>query len=1431
MKTNNLQSHKPCIFILLLAFLAAFPFAAKAQVVVTHSTTPTASGVGEHTTLDAALKACNLLSGTYTITLTADCNIIDSVVIIPGMTFVINGYGRTVSRTSEKGGIINKGSTITINDLIFDGHEYILSSYSSFNKGFLHNDKGTVTLSNCTIQNVRFVGVNSAAVYNADELEMTNCTITNCGDNAVSYSQAIAGGVCNDHTTTDSAPYTATKARMTMTNCTISNCRCKFGGGGTADGVSNLGDMTMEGCRITACANGTGIACKNFQTGITFPDNTTKCLLYPFLTFRETNRIEDNSACGLANQGEIIFEDGSATYIQNNNSSLSTGGGGISNSCQDFVGYDQNHEVEHYEARLMATGSAQLIITGNSAIVEGGGIWSNGIIDFSGTGTKTITGNSASRQGGGIYFNTWSIPAYGITSGTATLNNCTVGTADNGNSANLDGGGMYLNGGTLTVTGGNCSYNEAGAGFSGGGIYVRNGTFSCTSTTFTNNSAGSYGGAIYTNNGGTLTNCTIGTADNGNSASSGGGGMYLNGGTLTVTGGTCSYNETSTTGYGGGIYVSSSSGTCSCTGTTITNNTAKFGGGINNIGTTTLTNCTIGGSTENKNTARGADSYDYGQGGGIYQGGTSSSLTLENTDISYNESVGNGGGIHIIGGTLSFTGTILPIHHNQATREGGGMYISFSSGSFSLNAALTVRNNTANDGGGIYTNGDITLQGLTIGGSAADYNQANNNGGGIYSTGATGNKSMTLNNVNCSYNKASNLGGGICNYNGSNLNMNSVSLNYNEANNRGGGLHQSGESTIAMTNTTINYNKSSTSGGGIYHSGDATYTLDNNSTVSYNSSGINSGYGGGVYVNGGSPTFTGGSITHNYNMHSTPYSRLGGGVYVNGGSPTFNNVQITDNGNETVSGTTYTTYTGGGVYINTTGSYLSSFSGCTIQNNTASSQGGGVYIRTNGTSNFYSCTIQNNTTGGFGGGVFIGQDAIMGVSGAMIVKNNKSTRTTNIQYSNTTTGGYQDDVCLRNLDYNSNNYCKIKILGDITSNLNSIGITEEQVASGYFRTLDDFGHKSRQFTIDYGDYYSSKVFNKDVFFSNDNVLHVRLLHHPSPGTTTGKIELTLGEPPARAWYVAGIVDDGDLTWGNDANSGLAPDVPKRTLTGPNGVFASGYNPNRDHIFVIRAISATQEAAVRLTDNKAIIRYPEGSTYNADWFSTGANTIPDAAGSVLIILHRYPGGHRLVNGLPDNGGAIVAGQVPAGNNTGPGANIGPVFAMDDTTHQTKLYNVHMDGMSDYSGLTDHEVDPDLEGEATHNPQGLVISPNSALLSVESGTAAITLNEHCELQENENPSTAANSGRERRIGGGVYCQGTLVCNDATIKMNQGNQGGGIYIDNTGEVTLNSSTVGGSAADKNTATVAGGGVYKKGNLKVGGKVVITDNTSGTP
>ena len=78
LKTNNLQSHKPCIFILLLAFLAAFPFAAKAQVVVTHSTTPTASGVGEHTTLDAALKACNLLSGTYTITLTADCNIIRS---------------------------------------------------------------------------------------------------------------------------------------------------------------------------------------------------------------------------------------------------------------------------------------------------------------------------------------------------------------------------------------------------------------------------------------------------------------------------------------------------------------------------------------------------------------------------------------------------------------------------------------------------------------------------------------------------------------------------------------------------------------------------------------------------------------------------------------------------------------------------------------------------------------------------------------------------------------------------------------------------------------------------------------------------------------------------------------------------------------------------------------------------------------------------------------------------------------------------------------------------------------------------------------------------------------------------------------------------------------------------------------------------------
>ncbi len=595
--------------------------------------------------------------------------------------------------------------------------------------------------------------------------------------------------------------------------------------------------------------------------------------------------------------------------------------------------------------------------------------------------------------------------------------------------------------------------------------------------------------------------------------------------------------------------------------------------------------------------------------------------------------------------------------------------------------------------------------------------------------------------------------------------------------------------TATLTNCNIQNCKTNNYGGGIHNNG----TLEiSGGAIAYNEA----TYGGGIYQNGGTLTISGGTITYNKASHN------GGGIYIDTGKSV--NLQGTDGNSATVQ---------------------------------------------------YNEAGNNNDTDGFGGGVFIATGAILGVQGNVTVKNNVTTRSNHTAYTTQSDGThYDDDVCLQTLDDN-NSIGKIKVKDALTSANGSIGITEQEVASGHYRAIDVAGDVKRQFTIDYGDYgSSSKTFDKEVFFSNDSVLFVKLLNPAIPNvtTTTNKLELTLGGIIRRNWYVAGIVDDGGKQWGSDDNTGLAPDVPKRTLTGPNGVFATGYDPNHDHIFVVRAISAEREAAKRTTNGTAVIRYPEsvagGTTYDAAWFAantggTATNTIPDATGSREVVLHRYPGGHKLsdafgsnVNdsGTTNDGSGTPSAQSGLTNSTlKPGPNTGPVFVMDDASHPAKLYDIHMDGLSEYSlegSMTNDSIDA-IDPNHTHNPSYLTISPNSALLSVEADKQTITLDEDCDLLLNVNKSGTL-SGNEQRPGGGVYCAGTLVMKGGcTVMKNAANSsatgnGGGVYIANGGNVNMEETTVGGGTNDANTASNDGGGVYIADGESSGGTLTATNS-----
>lgn len=149
-------------------------------------------------------------------------------------------------------------------------------------------------------------------------------------------------------------------------------------------------------------------------------------------------------------------------------------------------------------------------------------------------------------------------------------------------------------------------------------------------------------------------------------------------------------------------------------GMTITDgNVTGMGGGIQNTGTLTITNCVI---TNNDSS---------GVGGGLR---SSNTLTLMNSVVSGNASTAS------TSGGISFAGTNLTIGKstisgNTSFGNGGGMNISASASATISNS--TISGNTAGaSSGGMFTNrGTITY--TTISGNTANGSLATEGGGGI----------------------------------------------------------------------------------------------------------------------------------------------------------------------------------------------------------------------------------------------------------------------------------------------------------------------------------------------------------------------------------------------------------------------------------------------------------------------------------------------------------------------------------------------------------------------------------------------------------------------------------------------------------------------------------------------------------------------------
>ncbi len=578
----------------------------------------------------------------------------------------------------------------------------------------------------------------------------------------------------------------------------------------------------------------------------------------------------------------------------------------------------------------------------NSAGKQGGAIYTeNGGSIYYGTFKKnTATGG----KGGAIYLNKGTLNVYaGTTFGD--------GTEDNANSAD-QGGAIYVNSGTAiikitgtesskvaflkntvtgnggaitTINGGTITYanfegNEAAK--YGGAIDINSGTLSIENTTFTSNSA-NIGGAAETWNG-TLTVKGKNTFTS-NEATSMGGAIYVNDGTTLTeeAGATTTFEKNTTKGKGGAIYTE---GTTTLTGTNeFTSNSAQNGGAIY------LAGGTFSISGENTFTSNSATN----NGGAVYvASGKTFEDTTGKTKFTGNTATANGGAIYS-GGTLKLTGATFEgtgDTEKKSAENGGAIY---SAGATTLSGTNSFTSNTAStSGGAIYKDGNGSF---TITGSDAENvvsfttNSADTTGGAIYTAngGSVSYAAFTGNTA---------AKGGAIYINAGVLKLSDTNtFTSNEATSGSGGAIFVGSGTGAEVKGTATFkdNSATGNGGAIFSAetltvSDATFGNEANETDKGNSAAS----GGAIYISKGTTTLSG---TNTF----TGNSATGTGVTDGGGAIYFNKGTLTISGTNTF--TSNSAQNGGAIYIASDLSFtIDSSVTATFKGNSATANGGAI---------------------------------------------------------------------------------------------------------------------------------------------------------------------------------------------------------------------------------------------------------------------------------------------------------------------------------------------------------------------------------------------------------------------------------------------------------------------------------------------------------
>ena len=460
-----------------------------------------------------------------------------------------------------------------------------------------------------------------------------------------------------------------------------------------------------------------------------------------------------------------------------------------------------------------------------------------------------------------------------------------------------DGGGIYQVGGSIVSTNkGNVKYNVAMMG-KGGGVYATN-TSNMDVDAFIdcNRATGGNGGGVYAVGNGPV---TISGSASHNTTPGEGGGIYATTNASMTVNASVDDNE-ATGGNGGGLYLIDD-GAVTMNGSASRNNAALNGGGIYTIGGT----MTMAGSIDN-NVA------NQGSGGGIYADGTD--ITYTTGSVSDNTAInGHGGGIYLNEGSLNQANTAISSNTVQAG-NGGGIYLnncttSIQNGTIGSNEAFDFSSNAVSSSMLLEDFESNTWgEGWTHSGSSGfttssphsgTYSMNLNKGGAVtftYDFPTDGELSFFYLAANNDYRPMTVYVDGV----------DKGQYVYADANNGMIVRHwqQAAVPVPAGTHVIRWYQASGGyDGTGVW----SNCQLDDIRFCTYVNPDITGGIGGGIYVEGGQTTITGGTVGGDTYDGGNVSAREGGGIYVDSGDVTFTDVDFSHN--KTTEGN------GGGLYL------------------------------------------------------------------------------------------------------------------------------------------------------------------------------------------------------------------------------------------------------------------------------------------------------------------------------------------------------------------------------------------------------------------------------------------------------------------------------------------------------------------------------------